>query len=66
MSQMSKAELYVVIRRDHRGGMKMRGLERKYKVSWRTVRKVVDSVWPEPRKKPARPHGWRRELNVRR
>jgi hypothetical protein len=32
--------------------MKMRELERKYNVSWRTVRKAVDSVWPEPRKKP--------------
>ncbi|MFJ1917190.1 hypothetical protein ACIOGX_35275 [Streptomyces sp. NPDC088147] len=44
------------IRRDHRAGMKMRELERKYNVSWRTVKKAVDSVWPEPRKKlPPRP-----------
>ncbi|MFE3903725.1 hypothetical protein ACFXPY_26270 [Streptomyces sp. NPDC059153] len=33
--------------------MKMRELERKYNVSWRTVEKAVDSVWPEPRKKPS-------------
>ncbi|MFF4401524.1 hypothetical protein [Streptomyces sp. NPDC001480] len=48
---MSKVELYAAIRRDHRDGMAMREIERKYNVSWRTVRKAVDSVWPEPRKK---------------
>ncbi|MFF7987777.1 hypothetical protein ACFZDK_53615 [Streptomyces sp. NPDC007901] len=52
MPQMSKVELYAAIRRDHRGGMTMREIERKYNVSWRTVRRAVDSVWPEPRKKP--------------
>ncbi|MFD8260151.1 IS21 family transposase [Streptomyces griseoluteus] len=53
---MSKVELYAAIRRDHRDGMAMREIERKYNVSWRTVRKAVDSVWPEPRKKlPPRP-----------
>ncbi|GAA3182994.1 MULTISPECIES: hypothetical protein [Streptomyces] len=31
--------------------MKIRALERKYNVSWRTVKKAVDSVRPEPRKK---------------
>ncbi|WP_206507919.1 IS21 family transposase [Streptomyces chrestomyceticus] len=51
MPQMSKVELYASIRRDHRAGMKMRELERKYNVSWRTVKKAVGSVWPEPRKK---------------
>ncbi|MFF2821206.1 IS21 family transposase [Kitasatospora cineracea] len=51
MPQMSKVELYAAIRRDHRDGMKLREIERKYNVSWRTVRKAVDSVWPEPRKK---------------
>lgn len=36
--------------------MKIREIERKYDLSWRTVRKVVDSVWPEPRKQlPPRP-----------
>ncbi|MFG2586535.1 IS21 family transposase [Streptomyces malaysiensis] len=48
---MSKVELYAAIRRDHRGGMSMRELERKYGVTWRTVRKALDSAWPEPRKK---------------
>jgi transposase len=58
MPQMSKVELYAAIRRDHRGGMKIREIERKYNVSWRTVRKAVDSVWPEPRKQlPPRPTG---------
>ncbi|MGW6404703.1 hypothetical protein [Streptomyces sp. NPDC055134] len=56
MPQMSKVELYAAIRRDHRGGMKIREIERKDSGSWRTVRKAVDSVWPEPRKKlPPRP-----------
>ncbi|MFH9735739.1 hypothetical protein [Streptomyces sp. NPDC017260] len=56
MPQMSKVELYAAIRRDHRAGMKMRELERKYNVSWRTVKKAVGSVWPEPRNElPPRP-----------
>lgn len=34
----------------------MRELEHKCNVSWRTVKKAVNSVWPEPRKKlPPRP-----------
>lgn len=33
MPQMSKVELYAAIRRDHRGGMTLRGIERKYNVS---------------------------------
>lgn len=51
MPQMSKVELYAAIRRDHRDGMKLREIARKYDVWWRTVRKAVDSVWPEPWKK---------------
>ncbi|MGW9452913.1 hypothetical protein [Streptomyces sp. NPDC055632] len=49
--RMSKVELYAAIRHDHRGGMSMRELECKHGVTWRTVRKVLDSSWPEPRKK---------------
>ncbi|WP_406296104.1 hypothetical protein [Streptomyces sp. NBC_00624] len=51
------------IRRDDRGGMSMRELERKRKEMWRTVRKALDSAWPEPGKKLAArataldPHG---------
>ncbi|WP_199822526.1 IS21 family transposase [Streptomyces sp. WMMB 322] len=48
---MSKVELYAAIRRDHRDGLSIRALERKYCVTWRTVRKAVNSAWPEPRKK---------------
>ncbi|WP_224287832.1 hypothetical protein [Streptomyces olivaceus] len=56
MPQMSKVELYAAIRRDHRTGMTMRELERKYNVAWRTVRKALNSAWPEPRKPlPPRP-----------
>jgi hypothetical protein len=47
MPQMSKVELYAAIRRDHRGGMSMRELERKHGVTWRTVRKALDSSWPD-------------------
>ncbi|WKK23959.1 hypothetical protein QZH56_35650 [Streptomyces olivoreticuli] len=49
----SKVELYAAIRRDHRAGLSGRALERKYGVTWRTVRKALDSHWPEPRKKQA-------------
>ncbi len=45
------SELYAAIRRDHRGGLSMRELERKHGVTWRTVRKALDSSWPEPRKR---------------
>ncbi|MFC9625836.1 hypothetical protein ACFTXM_39720 [Streptomyces sp. NPDC056930] len=51
MPQMSKAELYAAIRRDYRAGLTMRELECKYNVLWRTVKKAVDSVWPDPTKK---------------
>ncbi|MFD7438843.1 hypothetical protein [Streptomyces sp. NPDC059861] len=51
MSQMSKVELYAAIPRDRLDGMAMREIQRKDNVSWRTVRKAVDSVRPEPRKK---------------
>ncbi|MFD4370203.1 IS21 family transposase [Streptomyces sp. NPDC058486] len=51
MPQMSKVALYAAIRRDHRDCMTMREISRKYNVPWRTIRKAVDSVWPEPRKK---------------
>ncbi|MFC8264020.1 hypothetical protein ACFUNF_42155 [Streptomyces sp. NPDC057291] len=50
-----QAELYAAIRRDRRGGISMRELERKHGVMWRTVRKALDSAWSETRKKlPAR------------
>lgn len=56
MPQMSKVELYAAIRRGHRAGMTMRELERKYNVVWQTVRKALNSAWPEPRKPlPPRP-----------
>ncbi|MCT9081324.1 hypothetical protein [Streptomyces fulvoviolaceus] len=52
----SKADLYAAIRRDHRAGMSMRALQRKSGVTWQTVRRALDLVWPEPRKKlPPRP-----------
>jgi hypothetical protein len=49
----SKVELYAAIRRDHRAGLLMRALERKYGVTWRTIRRALDSHWPEPRTQQA-------------
>ncbi|MFI2452746.1 hypothetical protein [Streptomyces sp. NPDC019539] len=51
MPQMSKVELYAAIRRDHRDGMSMREHERTHGVTWRTVRKALDSAWSGPCKK---------------
>ncbi|MFE4802032.1 hypothetical protein ACFRFL_45755 [Streptomyces sp. NPDC056708] len=51
MPQLSKIELRAAIRRDYRGGMTLREIERKHNVSWRKVRKAEDSTWPEPRRK---------------
>lgn len=49
----SKVGLYAAIRRDHdRNGLSQRALQRKYNVTWRTVRRALDGQWPEPRKKP--------------
>jgi len=44
MPRQSKVELYAAIRRDHRAGESMRSLERKYGVTYRTVRKAVNSA----------------------
>ncbi|MEU5430722.1 hypothetical protein AB0H73_34690, partial [Streptomyces olivoreticuli] len=48
-----RVELYAAIRRDHRAGLSMRALERKYGATWRTIRRALDSNWPEPGKKQA-------------
>ncbi len=56
MPGMSKVELYAAIRRDAREGMSGRAIERKHGVGWRTVRRALESAWPQPRKKyPKRP-----------
>lgn len=47
--RQSKVELYAAIRRDSRAGMSGRGLERKYNVSYRTVRAALNSAWPTDR-----------------
>ena len=41
MPDLSKVELYSAIRRDSRAGVSGRGLERKYRVGWRTVHKAL-------------------------
>ncbi|MBR7676487.1 IS21 family transposase [Streptomyces daliensis] len=51
MPPKSKVDLYAAIRRDSRAGMSNRALQHKYGVGFRTVRKALNSVWPEPRKK---------------
>lgn len=38
----SNADLYAAIRRDHRAGMSMRGLQRKFGVTWQRVREALD------------------------
>lgn len=52
----SKVDLYAAIRRDARAGMSYRALMREHGVGFRTVKAALESVWPEPRKKP-RPRG---------
>ncbi|MFJ9523658.1 IS21 family transposase [Kitasatospora sp. NPDC101801] len=49
----SKVDLYVAIRRDSRSGLSNRALMRKYGVGFLTVKKALESAWPEPRKKLA-------------
>ena len=50
MPLMSKVDLFVAIRWDSRAGMSVRAMAGKYQVSRRTVRAVVVSEWPQPRK----------------
>ncbi|WP_404199258.1 hypothetical protein [Streptomyces tauricus] len=49
----TKIELDAATRRYHRAGLAGRALERKYGVTWQTVRRAADSNWPEPRTKQA-------------
>ncbi|MEU6192313.1 IS21 family transposase [Streptomyces sp. NPDC047061] len=58
MPPKSKVDLYAAIRRDARAGASYRALMREYGVGFRTVKAALESVWPEPRKKP-RPRGTR-------
>jgi hypothetical protein len=39
----SKVDLYAAIRRDHRGGLTQRALQRKYNVTWRTLRHPAET-----------------------
>lgn len=55
-SQADKVALYALIRRESRAGMSGRAIERKHRVSRRTVAKALASAWPEPRRElPRRP-----------
>jgi transposase len=54
----SKVDLYAAIRRDARAGISSRALMREHGVGFRTVKAALESVWPEPRKRP-RPRGTR-------
>ncbi|GGT02221.1 hypothetical protein GCM10010254_23320 [Streptomyces chromofuscus] len=54
----AEGRLYAAIRRDHRGGMSMRELERTHSVTGGRVRKALALALPEPHKKlPPRPRG---------
>jgi len=57
-SQADKVALYALIRRESRAGLSGREIERKHRVSRRTVAKALASAWPEPRRGlPARASG---------
>ncbi len=54
-SQADKVALYALIRRESRAGLSGRAIERKHRVSRRTVARALASAWPEARKElPAR------------
>jgi transposase len=57
-SQAEKVALYALIRRESRAGLSARAIERKHRVSRRTVAAALASAWPEPRKR-LRPRGSR-------
>jgi len=50
-SQADEVALYAAIRRDSRDALSGRAIERKYRVSRRTVTAALASAWPQPRKK---------------
>lgn len=51
MGKSSKVDLYAAIRRDHQQhDLSQRALQRKYNVTWRTVRRALDGQWPGERK----------------
>jgi transposase len=52
-SQADKVALYALIRRESRAGLSGREIERKHRVSRRTVAKALASAWPEARKEMA-------------
>lgn len=57
-SQADKVALYALIRRESRAGLSSRAIERKHRVSRRTVAKALASAWPEPRRElPQRASG---------
>ena len=49
-SQADKVALYALIRRESRAGLSGREIERKHRVSRRTVAKALASAWPDARK----------------
>ncbi|MFE0458767.1 IS21 family transposase [Kitasatospora sp. NPDC058965] len=51
MLPKTKVDLYAAIRRDSHAGLSNRALQRKYDVGFLTVKKALESAWPEPRKK---------------
>jgi predicted transcriptional regulator len=50
-SQADRVALYAAIRRESRAGVSAREIERKLRVSRRTVAKALAGDWPTPRKK---------------
>ena len=49
-SANSRVQLFAAIRRDARGGLSNRALQRKHGVGYRTVVAALESAWPQSRK----------------
>ena len=47
-SPADKVALYALIRRESRAGLSSHAIERKHRVSRRTVARALASAWPEP------------------
>lgn len=45
----TKVELYAAIRQDLRAGTSAREIQRRHRVTWRTVKTASESAWPAPR-----------------
>lgn len=47
MAEQSRVDVFALLRRDARAGVSGRELQRVHHVTWRTVRQVLSSAWPQ-------------------